>query len=241
MRWLAPIVILAALGGCKEGDGALYPINPGGPGNPGGTGGADANVPGDANVDVLPGQVCLITDARDPNTCATTGAGGLTVKLDGHTATTEPDGTFVIDVPTSSNIQWVVTGSDVITSVMGFSSVHRIPVMSQVDYFDLANSNAVVPAPLQGDLFIHVTHQGANVAMVTAAVTPAAEFPTFYDGNAVTTWTQISTSTAGVVWIPGLTQGAATVTLTPQGGTATVVNAIPIGDQTLTWVSVELP
>lgn len=242
MRWLVPIVALGVAAGCKEGDGALYPINPGGSTNPGGGGGGGIDAAsGDANIDVLPGQACLISDPRAANTCATTGAGGLTVTLDGHTTTTEPDGTFLIDVPTSSNIQWQVTGSNVITSVMGFSSVHRIPVMAQVDYFDLANSNSVVPAPGQGDLFIHVTHQGANVAMVTAAVAPAAEFPTFYDGNAVTTWTQISTSTAGVVWIPGLAQGTATVTLTPQTGTATVVNAIPVGDQTLTWVSVELP
>jgi len=242
MRWLVAIVVVMGCGGCKEGDGALYPINPGGGTNPGAGGGqVDASATGDANLDVIPGQVCLITDPRQPNTCATTGAGNLTVTLDGHTATTATDGTFVIDAAQSSNIQWQVTGADIIASVMSFSAVHRIPVMAQVDYFDLANSNAVVPTPGQGDVFVHVVHQGASVAMVSAAVTPAAQFPTFYDGNATTTWTQISTSTAGVVWIPGLPQGTASISLTPQGGTATVVNAIPVGDQTLTWVSVELP
>lgn len=238
MRWLVAIVVLV---GCKQGDGALYPINPGGGGGGGGAGGADAAVFGDANIDVIAGEVCLTGDARAPNTCATTGAGGLTVTLDGKTATTEPDGTFVIDVPQSSNISWQVTGADIITSVMSYSAVHRIPVMSQVDYFDLANSNSVVPTPGQGDVFVHVTHQGASVAMVTAKVAPAAEFATLYDGDAVTTWTQISTSTAGVVWIPGLPMGSVAVTLTPDGGTPTVVNSIPIGDQTLSWVSVELP
>src|SRR3569833_1640992 len=185
MRWLVAIVVLV---GCKEGDGALYPINPGGGTNPG-AGGAqvDASAPGDANLDVIAGQVCLITDPRQPNTCATTGAGNLTVTLDGHTATTATDGTFVINAPQSSTIQWQVTGTDVIMSVMSFSAVHRIPVMAQVDYFDLANSNAVVPAPGQGALFVHVVHQGASVAMVSAAVTPAAQFPTFYDGDAQTT------------------------------------------------------
>jgi hypothetical protein len=242
MRWLVAIaVVLGALGGCKQGDGALYPINPGGGGGGGGGGGVDAAVFGDANIDVIPGQVCLTSDARAPNTCATTGAGGLIVTLDGNTATTDPDGTFVIDVPQSSNISWQVSGTDIMTSVMSYSAVHRIPVMSEVDYFDLANSNSVVPAPGQGDVFVHLTHQGASVAMATAAVAPAAEFPTLYDGSAVTTWTQISTSTAGVVWIPGLPQGSAAVTVTPDGGTATIVNSIPIGDQTLTWVSVELP
>src|SRR3569833_1240458 len=211
MRWLVAIV---ALVGCKEGDGALYPINPGGGTNPG-AGGAqvDASAPGDANLDVIAGQVCLITDPRQPNTCATTGAGNLTVTLDGHTAATASAGTFVIDAPQSSTIQWQVTGTDVITSVMSFSAVHRIPVMAQVDYFDLANSNAVVPAPGQGDVVVHVIHQGASVAMVSAAVTPAAQFPTFYDGDATTTWTQISTSTVGVVWFFGFLLGFVCVLL----------------------------
>jgi len=44
-----------------------------------------------------------------------------------------------------------------------------------------------------------------------------------------------------MVWVPGLAQGAATATLTPQAGTATVVAGIPIGDQTLTWVALQLP
>jgi hypothetical protein len=244
MRWLVSVGLLAGLlAACKQGDGALFPINPGGTNNPGGGDDSttDAAVTGDANVDVIPGQVCLISDARASNTCATTGAGGLTVMLDGNSATTEPDGTFVIDAPQSSNIQWLVTGTDIMTSVMSYSAVRRIPVMSQVDYFDLANSNSVVPTPGQGDVFVHVTHQGASVEMVTATVAPAAEFPTLYDGNAVTTWTQISTGPAGVIWIPGLPQGTAAVTLTPQGGTATVVSSIPIGDQTLTWVSAGLP
>jgi hypothetical protein len=244
MRWLVlialVIVALGAVGGCKQDDGALYPINPGGGGG-GGGGGPDAAVARDANLDVIPGQVCLISDARQPNTCAATGAGGFMVTLDGNTATTNADGTFVIDSPQSSNISWQVSGNDIITSVMSYSAVHRIPVMSQVDYFDLANSNSVVPISGQGDVFVHVTHQGASVAMVTATVAPAAQFPTLYDGDAVTTWTQISTSTAGVVWSPGLPQGSVAVTLTPQGGTALPVTSIPIGDQTLTWVSVELP
>src|SRR3569832_1926793 len=175
MRWLVAIV---ALVGCKEGDGALYPINPGGGTNPG-AGGAqvDASVFGDVNLDVIAGQVCLITDPRQPNTCATTGAGNLTVTLDGHTATTATDGTFVIDAPQSSNIQWQVTGADIIASVMSFSAVHRIPAMAQVDYFDLANSIAVVPTPGQGNKNNHNEQQKASDAMVSAAVTPAAQFP----------------------------------------------------------------
>src|SRR3569833_2494857 len=104
MRWLVAIVVLV---GCKEGDGALYPINPGGGTNPG-AGGAqvDASAPGDANLDVIAGQVCLITDPRQPNTCATTGAGNLTVTLDGHTATTASDGAGGGGAPRGAAIRW---------------------------------------------------------------------------------------------------------------------------------------
>ncbi|MEO6777138.1 MAG: hypothetical protein ABI467_29690 [Kofleriaceae bacterium] len=246
MRWSVAIVslgvVLGCAAGCKQSDGPLFPINPGGPNNPGGgDDGVDARAGSDASLDVMSGRVCLIVDARQPDTCATTGAGGLNVTLDGSTSTTQPDGTFEIDVPHSSNIAWEVNGTNIMTSVMSYSAVHQIPVIGQADYYDLANSNSVVATPGQGDVFVHVTHQGASVAMVTATAVPAAEFPPLYDGNAPTTWTQVSTAASGMVWIPGIAQGAASVTLTPPTGTPTVVSAIPIGDGTLTWVSAELP
>jgi hypothetical protein len=241
MRAAALIVILLAA--CQAKDGPEFMIGGGGGGGGGGgQGGIDAFVPQDGALgDVITGQVCLITDARQPNLCATTGVGGYTVTLDGHTALTEADGSFLIDSPTSSNLTWSVTGADIMSSLMSFSAVHRIPVMKQADYFDLSNSNSVVAAPAFGDVFIHVTHAGASEPMVAATTTPVATFATLYDGIAATTWTQTGTGSFGVVWVPGLAQGAVSATLTPQGGTATVVAAIPIGDQTLTWVALELP
>ncbi|MEO8846901.1 MAG: hypothetical protein ABI591_05700 [Kofleriaceae bacterium] len=236
-------LILILLAACQAKDGPEFSIGGGGGGGGGGgQGGVDAFVPRDAGLgDVVTGQVCLLTDARKPSSCATTGVGGYTVTLDGNSALTEPDGSFLIDSPTSSNLMWSVSGADIVSSLMSYSAVHRIPVMKQADYFDLANSNSVLAAPGFGDVFIHVTHAGTSVAGVAATTTPVATFTTLFDGGTPTTWTQVGTGTFGMVWVPGLAQGSVAATLTPQGGTATAVPNIPVGDQTLTWVSLQLP
>ena len=239
----ALIAIVTVIAGCQAKDGAKYMIGGGGGGGGGGgMGGVDAFVPHDgANGDVVIGQVCLVSDTRQPNLCAASGVGGYTVTLDGKTALTEPDGSFLIDSPTSSNITWSVTGNDLVTSLMSYSAVRRIPVMKQATYLDLANSNSVIATSTFGDLFIHVTHAGTSEASVAATTTPIATYATLFDGGTATTWTQVGTGAYGMVWVPGLAQGSVTATLTPQGGTATVVPNIPIGDQTLTWVTLQLP
>lgn len=240
MRAALIVILLAA---CQAKDGPDFPIGGGGGGGGGGgQGRVDAFVPLDASLgDVVTGQVCLLSDARQPNLCATTGVGGYTVTLDGHTALTRPDGSFLIDSPTSSNLMWSVTGADIVSSLMAYSAVHRIPVMKQTAYFDLANSNSVIAAPGFGDVLIHVTHAGTSAASVAATTTPIATYATLFDGSTPTTWTQVGTGAFGMVWVPGLAQGSVTATLTPQGGAATVVANIPVGDQTLTWVALQLP
>jgi len=88
-----------ALAGCTGG-GDDYPIQPGnGFPTTGGT-------PGE-----IAGRVCLIVaDPRALATCASGGAGGLTVTLGGVTATTAPDGTFTMVPPASANLVFAVTG-----------------------------------------------------------------------------------------------------------------------------------
>ncbi len=240
MRAALIVILLAA---CQAKDGPDFTVGGGGGGGGGGGhGGADAFVPLDGSLgDVVTGRVCLVSDARQPNLCAMTGVGGYTVTLDGHTASTQPDGSFLIDSPTSSNLMWSVTGTDIMSSLMGYSAVHRIPVMKQTDYFDLASSNGVLAAPGLGDVFIHVTRAGTSAASVAATTTPVASYATLFDGSNPTTWTQVGTGTFGMVWVPGLAQGSVTATLTPHAGTATVLANIPIGDQALTWVSLQLP
>jgi hypothetical protein len=239
MRAVALVLLLVA---CKEGDGALYPINPGGGG--GGNNGTppDAAALGDgAGSGGLAGRVCLIADARQPTQCASSNAAGFTVTLDGNTATTSADGTFTIASPQSTNLVWQITGTDLETSLMSYSAVHRIPAMLDTDYLDLANANSVVQSTGFGDVFVHVSQAGTSAAQVGATVSPAAIYPTLYDGGTATTWTQTGTGAFGMVWIAGLPVGAASVTLTPQGGTAMTVTGIPVADTALTFVNVALP
>ncbi len=222
----------------------MFPLSGGGGGGGGGGGAADANL-GDSlgSTDVIAAKVCLVTDPRSPDVCSTASAAGFTVTLDGHTATTSPDGTFVIDTPTSSNLTWTVTGNDavIITSLMGFSTARVIPVMKTADYINLQNESGVIYTPGYGDVFIHVGMAGMNVATVVAAATPTPLFAPQYDGTTATSWQVTSTGSFGMVWLAGLLAGSASTTLMPTGGTSTAVGGIPIRDNALTWVNVELP
>lgn len=234
------LLLVGLLGACA-GDGEMNMVVPGGGGGHGSShdGSGDGSGSGSGSGSQINGRVCLTSDARKPTSCATTGADNLTVTLGSSTATTAAGGTFTIAQPTGTNLQWQVTGTDLMTSIASYSPTALIPAMTISDYLDLASNNAVVGQSGFGDVFVHVT--GAHAVQVSATVAPASIYVTLYDGNAPTTWTQLGTDALGMVWIPGLTAGAANVTLTPLGGTATVVNTIPIGDQTLTWVTVDLP
>ncbi len=76
--------------------------------------------------------------------------------------------------------------------------------------------------------------------------TPTPLYTPQYDGTTSNAWQVTSTGSFGMVWLAQVPTGAgafATVStsLTPQGGTAKIVDNIPVGDGPLTWVSVELP
>ncbi len=243
MRILALALLLVTA--CSQGDGARFPLSGGGGGGGGGGGaGPDANM-GDSlgSADVIAAKVCLVTDPRSPDVCSTASAAGFTVTLDGHSATTAADGTFVIDTPTSSNLVWTVIGNNavIITSVMSFSAARIIPVMKTDDYINLQNESGVVKTPGYGDVFIHVGMAGMNVATVVAAPMPTPLYAPQYDGTTATSWQVTGTGSFGMVWLAGLPAGTASTTLTPTGGTATVVGGIPVVDNALTWVNVELP
>src|ERR1700750_528041 len=122
MTKLAAVIL--CLAACQDKAGAKYDIGGGGGGGGGGgMGPIDAGLGSGSGSggDVVAGEICLLTDVRQPDLCAATGAGGYLVTLDGHTATTNADGTFLIDSPTSSNLMWQVTGTDIETSLMSYS------------------------------------------------------------------------------------------------------------------------
>lgn len=236
--------VLAALlvAGCSQGDGQKYDIPTGGGGGGGGGGGSgelpDAGTgSGSGSGSQITGLVCLVSDLRQPNACATSGAGGYTVKLDGATATTAADGSFAIAAPTSTNVMFEVDGADIATSLMAYSAAHRIPIVKAVDYVDLQNTNGMSQVGSTGDVFVHVVHAGTSVGSVGGTVTPAATYSTLYDGSTAGSWTMTGTSMYGMIWFPGIPMGSATLSITPQGQATTVVNAVPVGDGTITWVT----
>jgi hypothetical protein len=238
-------LLLGMLVACKATDPGGYPDQPGGPGGPGHLGGhVDAAIDGttiDGTTSGLAGRVCLVADPRALTTCATTGAGDLTVTVGGHTATTAADGTFSITPPIGSGLVWQITGAAIAPSVMPVGLVAQIPAISQARYAQLLADNGVILTGDQGSLFARLVHGGAPATGVTVAITPTGTSLPFYDGASATAWNQNLTGAAGVAWVPGDGQGTITLTTTPATGAAVVTAALPIQAGAITFVTVELP
>jgi len=185
--------------------------------------------------------VCLAGDARLLTGCATTGAGGLTVTLGGKTATTADDGHFTIATPSGTNLVWQVSGTPIVTSAMSYSVANTIPVLGTNTYLELEGGNGVVPVQGEGAILARVIHASTPVAGATATESPVGAYAPFYDGSSAVQWNQNATGTNGVVWVPGIPAGAASLTVTPSGGgTPQVVAGIPILDSGITMVVVDL-
>jgi hypothetical protein len=193
----------------------------------------------------LSGRVCLITDPRAQTACNTTSANGFTVTLDGHTATTVADGTFVIAMPTGTSLVWHVSGTQLVTSVMPFGAVAAIPAMTIADYTDLQNENgAGVQSTDNGEIFARIVHGGAPLMNAKADSTPGASFGPFYDSTSSLAWNSglnESTGAAGIAWFPGVAIGNATVSVTPNGGTLLPVPNVPVEAQSITWLVIDTP
>jgi hypothetical protein len=241
-------LVLALVGACKQAqDADNLPVTPGGGG--GGTGG-QGGIHRDAAIDArhldgaVTGRACLVADARLLDTCASTGAGGLTVMLGSATALTASDGTFTLVTPQGSDLVWTASGSAVTTSMMPFGPTPVIPVLSQNTYQDLLDANLVSSGSGQGDVFVQVLGSGAPLAGAVASSTPPAANATLYDGTTATAWNQTATGVDGVAWIPGIAPGTATIKVTPPasgGGGGGSGNAVtitaPVGSQILTFVT----
>jgi hypothetical protein len=199
---------------CGE-DSNMLPVGGGsGSGFPDGGGGmtADARLvdarvidaavaPVDASV--FMGRVCLLSDARMPNACASTGAGGFTVRLGTASAVTSADGTFFITGQSGANLVWHVTGSTIKTSHEVLRD-YQIPAIPKTLYDSMKTANSVSEVDGEGAVIIEVTHNGAGQAGSTAAFTPPTKYSPFYDGASATAWTQTATATNGVIWVPGI-------------------------------------
>jgi hypothetical protein len=239
------VVFLAACGN----DADMLPVG-GGSGNglpDSGTGSTvdarliDARVidaaPAPVDAAIFSGRVCLLTDPRQLNVCASAGAGGLTVRLGTASATTSADGSFMIAGQTGSDLIWRVTGSNIKSSFEVLRD-YQIPAMTKTMYDSIAAANGVVADPGEGDLMIEVTHNGVGQAGVTVATTPPGYFGVFYDGASATAWTTSSTGANGAIWVPGIDVGTGSVTATLS--TSQTVTG-PIRDDGITFANVIVP
>ncbi len=237
MRLVSLLVVLAA---CQGGGEDNRPVLPGGDDgesvHPGG---------GDARIDDAPhgdgaaimGRVCLLGDLRNLASCASVGADGLTVTLGTQTAMTAADGSFTIPAPSGSTLVWRVNGPGVVPSRMAFSAVPRIPVLPKTVYDNLTLSNGVILNAGQGTVVARVISQGAAVTGATGTIVNAS-YAAFYDGNSATVWNQNSTGVQGMIWVPGVAAGTASLSVDVAGTISTVPTAVDDGG--ITFVIVDL-
>ncbi|HTL33831.1 MAG TPA: hypothetical protein VL326_11935 [Kofleriaceae bacterium] len=244
------VVILAACGS----DSDMLPVGGGsGSGFPdSGTGGTvdgrliDAKVidgsPTAFDAAIFSGRVCLLTDARAFDTCASTGAAGLTVHLGGNSAVTAADGTFKIAAPTTNDV-WYVTGSNIVSSYK-VKNDYFIPAMTRTMFDALKAANTPGPpggiVQGEGSVMVHVIRNGIGLSGATAssALPNDAKYLPFYDNNAdQTDWNQTpsTTGTQGAVWLAGMDVGTTSFTITPAVGNAITEAAQPVFDQAITW------
>lgn len=244
------IGLLAVTAACGD-DGGMLPV--GGGGNDGGFNFPDAGPRADARPDgtstidgmvapidanLLVGRVCLLTDVRVFTSCASTGAGGLTVRLGSDSTTTSDDGTFTIAGQTSG--VWRITGPNIVTSVEVLAD-YFIPAILKSDFDAMRTDSAgadIIVYPGEGSMMVYASRNGAGVSGVTASTTPPGYYQPFYDGSSELAFTQTSTSTNGIIWVPGIDVGNATLTLALPGNPQVTA---PILDGAITFANIVLP
>jgi len=148
-------LLLITAAACGD-DGGNLPV--GGGGNDGGftfvdsnngsgSGGSDGSVGPDGAVTpidapAIDGRVCLLTDARKLNQCASTGAGGLTVRLGTGVALTADDGSFTIAGQSGQGLVWQISGPNIVSSFEVLAD-YFIPAMPRTMFDPLKGANGV--------------------------------------------------------------------------------------------------
>lgn len=239
---LAAFAAFAVGAGCEPSDDML-PANPGG-----GIGTGSQFVPdaptsaGDDGGTTINGRVCLLlTNPQSLATCAASGAGNFTVKLGTAIATTTDDGSFSLMRPAiTTGLVWLVTGTGIETSAIKFGAPTTLPVLDSLTYQDmLASTNAAIGAG-NGALMVRVMRGGFPVANATVAAVPAADSGVYYDGPSSIEWQTDATGAYGVAWMPSITTGDVTLTIT-SGATNHMVLAQPVIQGAITFVVAAIP
>jgi hypothetical protein len=240
---IAALGLLVGLGlvGCEG--GRDYPITTGGddhPINPMADGRPADGIVGDGAMSV--GRVCVISDLRTPAAgCRITGAANITVKLGTATTLTADDGSFMIVAPSGSGLAWRTSGTNLVPSVIPLTTSNVLPMISDIDYLALQNSNSVIINSGQGSAVLYVSRADMPVPGATTAVSPQLPpFGSLGDRANATNWVLGETGPKGVSWTPGLTAGPTTLTVTPPVGDAAMIT-VPIEDGAITFATLVIP
>lgn len=239
MKTLA-LALAVAAGGCLSGDDAYVVATGGDP--PTETG----STPGQ-----IAGRVCVVTDLRDLEACAELGASDLIVTLGDAAATTEADGTFVIDVPpdvvSAENPTITVSGAIVAPTTFRidqpFGSVGLIPAVDADVFARVLTSNGALLEAGAGTVLATVrTPGGLPVTGVTVSSSPVSQFGPFFDGQSPLVWTVTETGAAGVALVPGVASGNVDLSLAQAAsGVQTTVAGVPVRSGGVTIVGTTFP
>lgn len=238
MRIASLLLVVAAC----QGGGEQRPINPGG-GDDVVSPTVDASSTTDGTTidgTGLSGRVCVVSDMRALSTCAATGADGLTVTLEGQTATTAADGSFTIATPSGSSLVWRVSGTSIVSTVMPFSASTLIPAVPATLYDSVALANGVIINAGEGSVIGRVVHATNPISGAVAAISPVATYDPFYDGSSATAWNQNQTGTRGVFWIPGSSTGTPQISVETLAGDVVSVG-VPVEGDAITFAAIEVP
>jgi len=184
------------------------------------------------------GRVCVTADPRKLN-CESSTAGGLTVRLGSGTATTSATGAFTI---TGDGDVFEVTGPNIVTSHMPVGD-YEIPAILTTTYTAMITNNlqGLTLNPGEGSVMVFVLSNGFGLSNAIADSDPSASWEPFYDQAAQqTTFVQSTTGADGMVWIPGLDVGTASVTVTALTDDFTIGD-LPIFDGHITFATAIFP
>jgi len=253
---LVTVALFALLAACADPED--YPPGGGGGGLP--IGGNDAGVDGGStdggDGGKITGRVCLLIDFRQIGSldkCDKTTADGLTVFLGTRSATTKIDGSFTIDPPQGSGFVWHVSGGlaerAVVRSAMPFGTTNVIPAMRFDRYADLVSSNGGTFNDQEGSIVIRIlkSPMGAPVANISADTTLANNDVRLYDTATQDVWEMTATGKFGIAWIPSVNltptmpPTPTPVTLTNQAGMELARPSVTVENQTVTYITQEVP
>jgi hypothetical protein len=237
-----------------------FPSHPGGAGPGGSSGGGgglvDAGIgdtgvgdAGDAGVPIS-GRVCIVKDLRTPTVCDTTkDASVVKVTLGNRTPTAAParTGEFTIIAELGTALVWHASGTNFVTSVMPYGITNVIPIVPDLFYQDLQNSNSVTTlSEGQGAVLARVVSGTSPAAGVNATSTLVSGNEPLFDASDAQIWGTIGPTKAdGAIWFAGVnvTTAPATITFTRPGPpvSAPVTAPVNVEDQSITFITQDVP